>query len=59
MRDGQDRNLDVANMLFVSGMYLVETVQEPGSWWMGQERKNGTIECWGKYGPLQDAILGL
>ena len=54
MRDVPDRELEVVSMLYVNGMYLVETVQDPGAWWMGQARPDGTIECWGIYGPLRE-----
>jgi hypothetical protein len=46
-------------MLFVNGLYLIETSDEPGSWWMGQEGSDGVITCWGHYGALEQAILAL
>jgi hypothetical protein len=53
------KELRAARMLSVSGMYLVETVDEPGTWWMGQESDEGVVRCWGHYGPLRNAIRGL
>ena len=45
-------------LLFVNGMYLVATIDEPGTWWMGEERE-GIVRTWGRYGPLERAIAGL
>lgn len=47
------------NMLFVQGLYLVETANELGSWWMGQERADGVVTTWGRYGPLEQALKEL
>jgi hypothetical protein len=38
------------HMLFVNGLYLIETLDEPGSWWMGQEGADGVINVGGTMG---------
>jgi len=43
----------------VGGMYLVEAVDEPDDWYMGQRRSDGVIECWGKYGDIETALRAL
>jgi hypothetical protein len=47
-----------ARMLRIDGMYLVETLDEPGTWFMGEENE-GVVQCWGGYGDLRNAIRGL
>lgn len=42
----------------VGSQYLVETAEEPGEWYMGHF-DGDEIVCWGRYGPLEDAIRGL
>ena len=42
----------------IGSQYLVETAEEPGEWYMGQLDR-GEIVCWGRYGPLEDAVRGL
>jgi hypothetical protein len=46
-------------VLFVGGLYLIEAADHRGSWYMGEERGDGVVECWGNYGPLTDALRGL
>jgi HEAT repeat protein len=46
-------------MLRVNGLYLVETVDEPGMWWMGEERADGVVATWGRYESLERAISAL
>lgn len=51
--------MNVRFTLFVDGMYLMETADEPGNWWMGERRDHGTVFAWGKYGSLDTAIANL
>jgi hypothetical protein len=51
--------LDPRTIIEVGGMFLVETVDEPDEWYMGQRAKDGVIECWGRYGDLESALHGL
>jgi hypothetical protein len=51
--------LRVRRALSVGGLFLVEAEDEPDDWYMGQIAKDGTIQCWGRYGTLRDAIHGL
>jgi hypothetical protein len=51
--------LDVARMLSVGGLFLVETTDKPGIWCMGQEDVDDVVTCWGYYGPLAAAVQGL
>jgi hypothetical protein len=43
----------------VGGLYLVEAVDEPDDWYMGQRRSDGVIACWGKYGDIETALRAL
>jgi len=43
----------------VGEQYLVEAVDEPDDWYMGQRRMDCVIECWGKYGDIETALRGL
>jgi len=55
-----DEPLRVRRALAVGGLFLIEAEDEPDNWYMGQMAKDGgSIECWGQYGPLLDAIRGL
>ena len=42
----------------VGGQYLVERVDEPDNWFMG-ELRGDTILCWGRYGSLESALRSL
>ena len=46
-------------IIAVGGLYLVEAVDEPDDWYMGQRRSDGVIECWGKYGDIETALRAL
>jgi hypothetical protein len=54
-----DKPLRVKRALDVGGHFLIETEDEPDNWYMGEMAKDGTIECWGQYGTLANAIHGL
>lgn len=41
------------------GLYLIESDNEPDNWLMGDVDNDGVVHCWGKYGPLWDALIGL
>ena len=43
----------------VGGLFIVETIDEPGDWYMGQRVSDGVIECWGLYGDIENALRGL
>lgn len=43
----------------VGGFYLVEAVNEPDDWYMGERGSHGVIVCWGKYGDIETALRGL
>lgn len=43
----------------VGGFYLVEAVNEPDDWYMGERGSDGVIVCWGKYGDIETALRGL
>jgi len=58
-RDEEPESLRVTRMLFVAGMYVVETDDEPDNWYMGEEGRDGLVRCWGNYGTPADAIRGL
>ena len=51
--------LRVKRALAVGGLVLIETEDKPDDWYMGQKAEDGTIQCWGSYGTLPDAIRGL
>jgi hypothetical protein len=51
--------LRVKRVLAVGGLFLIEAEGESDDWYMGQKAKDGTIQCWGSYGTLRDAIQGL
>ncbi len=51
--------LRVLRALAVGGLFLVEAEGESDNWYMGQVAKDGTIQCWGRYGTLRDAIHAL
>jgi hypothetical protein len=52
--------LRVGRALAVGGLFLIEAEDEPDNWYIGQMAKDdGSIECWGQYGALSDAIRGL
>ena len=51
--------LHVKRALAVGGLFLIEAEDEPDDWYMGQMAKDGSIQCWGRYGTLRDAIHGL
>jgi hypothetical protein len=51
--------LNPRTIIEVGGLFLVETVDEPDDWYMGQRAKDGIIECWGRYGDLETALRGL
>jgi hypothetical protein len=54
-----DEPLTPTRMIAFRGdLFLVEHLGEPDDWYMGM-KENGVIRCWGKYGTLWDAILGL
>jgi hypothetical protein len=42
----------------IGGQYLVETLDEPDNWLMGQ-LEGDAIVCWGSYGPLESALQSL
>jgi hypothetical protein len=42
----------------IGQQFLVETLDEPGDWYMGQ-LTGATILCWGRYGSLETAIRSL
>jgi hypothetical protein len=43
----------------VGGFYLVEAVDEPDDWYMGERGSDGVIVCWSKYGDIETALRGL
>ena len=45
-------------MLSVGGLVLIEDDDQPGTWWMGQDRE-GIVETWSNYGALPEAIARL
>ena len=49
----------VKRALAVGGLFLIEAEDEPDDWYMGQMAKDGSIQCWGRYGTLRDAIQSL
>jgi hypothetical protein len=43
----------------VGGLFLVESVDDPDNWYMGQRSPDGVLECWGQYGVLASALRSL
>jgi hypothetical protein len=52
-------DIEPRTIIEVGGLFLVEAVDEPDTWYMGQRRADGLIECWGRYGDLASALHGL
>ena len=50
--------LRARTIIRIGGQYLVETADEPDSWFMGQ-LDGDAIVCWGRYGPLESALRSL
>jgi hypothetical protein len=57
--DDPAEKLRPARMLYVGGTYVVEAIDHRGSWFMGGERSDGVVVCWGDYWPLADALRSL
>ena len=55
--DRRDRLLP-RTILRIGEQYLVETIEEPDDWYMGQLTSAGIV-CHGAYGRLADAIRAL
>ena len=53
----QDQTLHPLRIVRKGRQYLVETVEFPGEWWMG-ELDGGTLVVWGSYGSLAEAAGG-
>jgi hypothetical protein len=53
------RPLNVARAISFGSTYLVETLEEPDDWYMGEAAADGVVRCWGRYGSLAEAIKGL
>lgn len=51
--------IEAKTIIDFSGLYLVEEVGYEGEWQMGQMDNNGSIYCWGSYGSIKEAIIGL
>ena len=51
--------LHARTIISFGGICLVETMDCLDDWYMGQPAPDGSIHCWGRYGPLEDAIAGL
>jgi hypothetical protein len=47
------------SIIEVGGLYLVESVDDPDNWYMGQRMPDGVLECWGQYGDLESALRSL
>jgi hypothetical protein len=46
-------------ILRIGGRYLVEPVDEPDTWYMGERTPDAAIRCWGRYGALEVALRAL
>lgn len=58
--NGEDAAPIEANIIIdFLGLCLVEEVGYEGEWQMGQMDDNGSIYCWGSYGNIKEAIMGL
>ena len=57
--DGLGEKFNAKQILRVGGLYLVETIEEPDVWYMGDRQGEGPIYCWGSYGSLEDAVKAL
>lgn len=51
--------IEAKTIINFSGVCLVEEVGCEGQWQMGQIDENGSIYCWGSYGTIKEAIIGL
>lgn len=51
--------IEPRTIIEVGGLYLVEAVDEPDNWYMGNRRPDGVIECWGRYGDIETALRAL
>ena len=47
-----------SRIIFVGGLYLLEEINVPKEWHMGQLH-NGVYDFWGNYGNLKAALYGL
>lgn len=50
--DGAD--LTPRRVIRIGARFLVEAVEHPGEWWMG-ELRDGELMVWGSYGSLEEA----
>jgi hypothetical protein len=48
-----------ATIIEVGGVFLVESIDNLGNWYMGVRGPDGVIECWGDYGDIEDALGAL
>lgn len=51
--------IEAKTIIDFSGLCLVEEIGYEGEWQMGQMDGNGSIYCWGSYGSIKEAIIGL
>lgn len=51
--------IEAKTIIDFSGLCLIEEIGCEGEWQMGQIDDNGNIYCWGSYGTIKDAIIGL
>lgn len=51
--------IEAKTIIDFSGLCLVEEIGYEGEWQMGQMDDNGNIYCWGSYGSIKKAIIGL
>jgi len=51
--------IEAKTIIDFSGLCLVEESGYEGEWQMGQMDDNGNIYCWGSYGSIKKAIIGL
>jgi hypothetical protein len=51
--------LTARTIIEVAGTFLVETVDEPDDWYLGERAPDGAIVCWGRYGDIEAALRSL
>lgn len=51
--------IETKTIINFAGLFLVEEVGNENEWLMGQMDSQGSIRCWGTYGSIKEAIIGL
>lgn len=51
--------IEPRTIINVGGVYLIEAVDEPDSWYMGDRGPDGVIVCWGRYGDIETTLRAL